>query len=188
MSTTPVTLLERLRRPDQPDAWRRFVDLYAPLLHYWASRLGLQESEAADLVQDVFVILVQKLPEFQYDPGKSFRSWLRAVTLNRWRETRRRHDLPVVQGEAGDRPGPDDLDPAVTFWEEEYRRCIVHRALALIQEEFQPTTWKAFWESVVCDRRPQDVARELGLTPNAVYVARSRVLACLREHLDGLLD
>jgi RNA polymerase sigma-70 factor (ECF subfamily) len=188
MSTTPATLLERLRRPDQPEAWKRFVDLYAPLLHFWASRLGLQDSEAADLVQDVFLVLLQKLPQFRYDPDRSFRSWLRRVTINRWREGQRRCRVPVVEGHADELPGPNELDPAYTFWEQEYRRCIVHRVLTLIQEEFEPSTWKAFWECIVCDRAPQDVARELGLTINAVYIARSRVLACLRDHIDGLLD
>ncbi len=188
MATTPISLLERLRQPDQPEAWTRFVKLYAPLLHYWASRLGLQDSEASDLVQDVFLLLVQKLPEFEYDRGKSFRSWLRRVTVNRWRQTHRKKALPVTEGGDVEVAGPEELDPAVAFWEDEYGRCIVHRVLELIREQFQPATWQAFWESVVRDRTPQEVARELGLSVNAVYVARSRVLACLRENLDGLLD
>jgi RNA polymerase sigma-70 factor (ECF subfamily) len=75
MNSTSVSLLERLRQPAAPEDWGRFVQLYTPLLYYWACRLGLQEQDAADLVQEVFTTLVQKLPEFAYEPDRSFRGW-----------------------------------------------------------------------------------------------------------------
>src|SRR5262245_32982810 len=90
MHTTSISLLERLRQPQEEQAWRRFVDLYTPLLYFWARRTGLQEADAADLVQQVLAILVRKLPEFSYDREKSFRNWLRTVTLNEWRAWQRR--------------------------------------------------------------------------------------------------
>ena len=74
MHTTPPSLLEQLRRPDDQQAWKRFIDLYTPLLFYWARRVGLQDSDAADLVQEVFALLVRKLPEFTYDDKKGFRA------------------------------------------------------------------------------------------------------------------
>src|ERR1700681_3549129 len=96
MKSTPLSLLERLRGSNEPAAWERFVQLYTPLLCHWARRLGLQGPEAADLVQDVFTLLVQKLPDFRYDPAKRFRGWLWTVTLNRCRELQRRHPAPVL--------------------------------------------------------------------------------------------
>jgi len=90
MATTSSSLLERLRQPEATEAWQRFVHLYTPLLYYWARGTGLPEHDAADLVQDVLVVLVQKLPEFRYDAGQSFRGWLRTITLNKWRERCRR--------------------------------------------------------------------------------------------------
>src|SRR5262245_40322296 len=90
MHTTSTSLLQRLRQPSDGDAWDRLVRLYTPLLLYWARRLGLQESDAADLVQDVLTVLVQKLPEFQYQPGKSFRGWMRTVLMNKWRDRAQR--------------------------------------------------------------------------------------------------
>src|SRR5690349_13376275 len=54
---TPVSLLERLREPAQEQAWARFVELYTPLLFHWARHIGLQEADAADLVQDVLADL-----------------------------------------------------------------------------------------------------------------------------------
>jgi RNA polymerase sigma-70 factor (ECF subfamily) len=97
---TPLTLLERLRQPNQPDAWARFVELYTPLLLYWARRRGLSAPDAADLVQEVFVLLVQKLPEFRHDGVRTFRGWLRTLTLNKWRDRMRRAKLPMA--------GPDE--------------------------------------------------------------------------------
>jgi RNA polymerase sigma-70 factor (ECF subfamily) len=182
--TTSVSLLERLRQPAAHDAWGRFVHLYTPLLYQWAGRLGLQPPDAADLVQDVLTTLVQKLPEFQYDPRQSFRAWLKTILLNRWRILRRR---PVVSGaEQLPEPAvPDDLDDLA---EEEYRTYLVGRALRLMQADFQPATWMAFWEFVVGGKPAAAVARELGMRPDAVYVAKSRVLRRLRQELAGLLD
>ena len=90
MHTTPVSLLERLRRPDEKAAWDQFVELYTPLLYSWTRRLGLPAHEAADLVQDLFTLLVQEMPRFQYDAKKSFHAWLRTVFLNKWRNYQRR--------------------------------------------------------------------------------------------------
>lgn len=85
--------------------------------------------------------------------------------------------------EAGTRP-----DPLTELAEAEYRCHLVHRALELMQAEFQTVTWKACWECVVRDRTAAEVAAELGITVNAVYLAKSRVLRRLREELQGLLD
>jgi RNA polymerase sigma-70 factor (ECF subfamily) len=86
---TPASLLERLRQPGDGAAWDWFARLYTPLL-FWARRTGLQETDDADLVQEVFALLVRKLPEFRYEPGGSFRGWLRTVLVNKWRELNRR--------------------------------------------------------------------------------------------------
>jgi RNA polymerase sigma-70 factor (ECF subfamily) len=186
MDTTSVSLLEQLRRPGEQAAWERFVRLYTPLLLLWARRLGVQGADAADLVQDVFAVLVEKLPEFRYDPHKRFRGWLWTITVNKCRA---RHRRPETLVRADDRdldglPGPDG-DPG---GEAEYRRYLMGRALRLMQTDFQPATWRAFWECVVEDRPAAEVAAELGLTLEAVYAAKSRVLRRLREQLDGLLD
>ena len=181
---TPASLLERLRRPAADDAWARFVELYTPVLYAWARRRGCAESDAADLVQEVLLLLVRRLPEFNYDEQKSFRAWLRTVALNRWRNLHRRAELPRDGKLTDVAELPDDDDP---FWEDEYRRHLVGRALALMQAEFQPSTWKACWECVVAGRAPAQVAAELGLSVGAVYMAKSRVLSRLRQELGGLM-
>jgi RNA polymerase sigma-70 factor (ECF subfamily) len=187
MDKTPASLLQRLRQPGQQAAWERFVALYTPLLYYWARRAGLQEPDAADLVQEVFALLVQKLPEFSYDDHRSFRGWLRKVTLNKWREKQRR---------AAARPqgGPQGLSDVVSpdtpeeLWEAEYQQHVVRQAMEVMQAEFHPTTWKACWEFVVSGRSAAEVAAELHISVGAVRAAKFRVLCRLRQELAGLLD
>jgi RNA polymerase sigma-70 factor (ECF subfamily) len=188
MDTTSVSLLERLRQPAQQDAWTRFVDLYTPLIYYWARRAGLAPEEAADLVQDVLTVLVQKLPTFQYDPHQSFRGWLRTVTLNKWRENRRRRGVALAEAGETALAGVECPLAEDAFWQVEYQQQLVGRALKLMQAEFQENTWKACWECVVEGKPAADVARELGLSVASVYAAKSRVLRRLREELAGLLD
>jgi len=187
MNSTPPSLLERMRRPTDQEAWNRFVQLYSPLLYRWARRMGLAGQDADDFLQEVFTLLVRKLPEFQYDPRKRFRNWLWTVALNKFREHQR--SRPVPQHQAGEEvlaqlPAQDDE----AIGEVEYREYLVRRALELMQAEFNPTTWKAFWECVTANRPAAEVGGELGLTVDAVYAAKSRVLRRLREELEGLLD
>jgi RNA polymerase sigma-70 factor (ECF subfamily) len=186
MHTTPPSLLEQVRRPGDQRAWRRFVDLYTPLLFQWARRVGLQEPDAADLVQDVFALLVRKLPDFQYDRNKGFRAWLRTVALNRWRETRRRAAPPAPAGEAVEGlPDPVSDD---AFWEVDYRREVASRAVQIMRRDFDASTWQAFWACVVEGRTAADAGKSLGLSPGAVRAAKFRVLYRLRRELDGLMD
>jgi RNA polymerase sigma-70 factor, ECF subfamily len=188
MERTPSSLLMRLRTNPGPEAWQRFVDLYTPLLYFWACRMGLQASDAADLVQEVFALLVQKLPDFNYDQQRSFRSWLRTTTVNKWCDHLRRR-ATALKG-----AGPQGLenvalpDVAEAIWENEYRQHVVGQALEFMQSEFQISTWRAFWGVVVEGKAAALVGQELGLSPDAVYASKARVLRRLREELAGLLD
>jgi RNA polymerase sigma-70 factor (ECF subfamily) len=187
MNTTSPSLLYRLRERGEEGAWARFVKLYAPLLHFWARGVGLQEQDAADLTQEVLTTLVEKLPEFQYDPASSFRGWLRTIVLNKWRD-RCRRKMPRAVGDDNhvlDVPATDDSN---AFGEAEYRQHIVSRALQLMQTEFPAKMWKACWEHVAQGRPAAEVAAELGISPGTVYVAKARILSRLRVELQGLLD
>src|SRR5437762_8351612 len=122
MDPTSANLLRRLTADCDPVAWTRFVQLYTPLLFFWARKAGLAKADAADLVQHVFCILVRKLPQFEYNAAKSFRAWLRTVLLNTWRNRIRERMIAV--GVADERlpfQGPATADNALQLEEIEYR-------------------------------------------------------------------
>jgi RNA polymerase sigma-70 factor (ECF subfamily) len=182
MDSTSASLLDRLRQPDNAAAWERFVELYSPVLYHWAARSGLAPHDAADLVQEVFVLLLEKLPHLAYDPQRRFRGWLWTVTRNKARERYRRQTTPAGARVPEDElPDPDDGDELA---EQEYRQLLVRRALQLMRTDFQEQTWRACWEHIVEGR----TAAELGMTDGALRAAKFRVLSRLRRELAGLWE
>lgn len=190
MESTPLTLLERLRQPDDSAAWQRFVRLYAPLLVSWARQQGFQAADAADVAQEVMLKLLRLLPTYQRGPHQRFRGWLFEITRNQCRDYRRRratrslpnddglHDVDV----APEAPSLDEAD------EREYRLRLIRAAQDEIRADFQERTWLAYLGVVVQGRAAAAVAAELGMSEMAVYLARHRVLTRLRQELEGLLD
>ena len=192
MPTTSPSFLVRLRDRENADAWGRLDRLYAPLLFDWVGRLGVQPADADDLVQEVLATVAREMPRFEYDPARgAFRGWLRTVLVNRVMNYRRsRANRPDAAGGGGhDRllddlaDGRGDLSRA---WDDEHDRHVLGRLLNLIRDEFEPGTWQAFQMAAVEGRPAAEVAAALGLTPNAVRVAKCRVLARLRREADGL--
>ena len=187
-AATSRGLVEAARHRD-PAAWSRMVALYAPLVLAWCRQWGLREDDAADVFQDVFHAVAAHLADFRRDrTGDTFRGWLRTITRNKVRDAfrRRRREPPGVGGSAAqsflsllpDPVPPDDdesSDLAIS--------ALVRRGLALIQGEFEPRTWQAFWQTAVDGRAAADVAEVLGMSAGAVRVAKSRVLHRLRAVL-----
>lgn len=186
--TTSVSLLERLRHADDHEAWGRFVRVYTPLLLGWARRAGLQACDADDLLQEVFLLLRQELPQLQYDPTRSFRAWLKTVTANKLRNLRSRRAAQTIAGnDSALARVPDAEDPVEGFDLKEHQDALIRRALRVMQKDFEPHVWKAVWEFVACGRPAKEVAREFGMTPGAVYAAKLRVINRLREEFKGMV-
>ena len=185
LSTSP-SLLARLADGTDARAWDRFVALYTPLLMRWSGRLGLSEADAADFTQDVIVLLLQHMRGFRYDPDGSFRAWLKTVLLNVWRKHQRKASrAPKAVGQLDEAA---DTDPGVYVDEAEHREHLVRRALQIAEGDFEPITWRACVEYLMKGRPADEVAAELGVSVNAVYLAKSRVLRHLRAELAGLID
>lgn len=188
MNSTSLSLLHRLKQPEEPEAWQRFVDLYAPLIFRWVRQRGITGTETADLVQEVLAVLVKKLPEFQYNPQHRFRSWLKTVTVNKANDYYRqkgKQPANVSNATLNDFEQLHEPDP---FEEAEYRSYVAHRALKLMRSEFREEDWQACWQQVVEGRNANEVAQNLGLSVNSVYLAKSRILGRLRTELADLLD
>ncbi len=191
MLDTPATrasLLVRLRDGQDHDAWRLFVELYAPVIYAFVRRRGLQDADAADLMQEVLRAVSAAAGRLDYDPARgTFRSWLYTVTRNKlynFLDSRRRQVQATgdsgTQQQIEEQPGSDAPDET---WEQEYRAQLSARAMEVVRGEFQEATWRAFWLTAVEGRPAREAGEALGLSVGAVYVARSRVLARLREQV-----
>ena len=193
--SAPVTrpsLLVRLRDVDDADAWREFVRLYTPLIFHHCVRHGLQEADAADVAQEVMRVAAGAMPEFQYDANRGkFRGWLLQTTRNRlYKFFARQQRAPQTADEAtierflNEEPASDEW----ARWEEEYRQRLFDWAAEKARSEFQPATWDAFRLTAMESVSVKDVADQLGISVGAVYIARSRVLARLKELIETVAD
>jgi RNA polymerase sigma factor (sigma-70 family) len=182
---TRPTLLLRLRDKENSQAWQEFVRLYTPLVFGYAVQRGLSETDAGDLCQEVMCAVAGGIEKFSYDPARgTFRAWLMRVTRNRLnsffeRQYRRApaNGSTTVMQLLAEQPTPAEEDQ----WEAEYRRRLFDWAAVQVRDEFAPKTWDAFWQTAMLARPGQEVATVLGLSVGAVYIARSRVLARLKE-------
>lgn len=187
-SGTRGSLLERLRAGDSA-GWREFDRLYRPLIETWCRRLQVADQDVADIAQEVMQAVHAGLERFKKErPGDRFRGWLWTITHRRVMDLGRRpRDRPVSPVEI-DQWTTGNLASDPTADESPEINGVYRRALAMIEQEFAPKTWSAFWQVVVDERRPADVAADLQLTVNGVYIARSRVLSRLRHYFAGMLD
>lgn len=189
MDATSASLIEQLRGPNRSSAWVRFVNLYTPLLREWALRRGFQDADAADLVQNVLVKLMFEMPRYTKTDGRPFRAWLAQVLTNAGHDYRKRRATRSLPGAVGlAEVGREEPNPVEELEEATYRQSLLLRGLDVVRADFNEQTWAAFNGVMVDDRPAADVARELGVSENAVYLARHRVLTRLRQELDGFLD
>ncbi len=185
-SSTSSSLLAGLKSRD-PEAWRRLARLYGPLVYRWCRRVGLQVKDAEDVAQEVFLTVSVRIADFRRErEGDTFRGWLWTITRNKlgdWMRRQREREQAAggrdAQRQLLELPAADSSEPAETG---ESRR-LYQRALDLIHAEFEEITWQAFWRVTVDGHNPADVAGDLGLSRNAIYIAKSRVLRRLREVL-----
>ncbi|QDS97447.1 RNA polymerase sigma factor [Adhaeretor mobilis] len=193
--TLSSTLLVRLRQ-QEPDAWLRLTKLFGPVVYGWCRGANLKPADAADVTQEVFRSVTMGLAKFRRDrPGDTFRGWISTIARNRIRDHfRRLANQPQVRG------GTDFLQQVHNLPDPEAEvsfdghssasvesRGVLQRTLDYVKAEFESNTWQAFLLTTVEQMSPADVAGKLGISVNAVYKAKSRVLRRLREELDGLV-
>jgi RNA polymerase sigma-70 factor (ECF subfamily) len=197
MSDAPATrlsLLVRLRDARDDGAWSQFVDLYAPLVFGFARKHGLQDADAADLTQDVLLAVSGGIRRLDYDPRRgSFRGWLFTVARNKLRNflaalgrPGRATGDPDAQHRLQELPARDEDQAA--WWDQEYEQRVFAWAAQQVRGAFQDSTWQAFWQTAVEGKAGPQVAQALGLTVAAVYLARSRVTARLKQLIRETLD
>jgi RNA polymerase sigma-70 factor (ECF subfamily) len=181
------TLVGRLQLRE-PDAWKRFSDLYGPLVYSWARRAGLQDSDASDVMQEVFRAVALGIDDYRrVRLQDSFRGWLWGISQHKIiNEFRRRATSPQTDDGAMESMA-SKVSSALGADLEEELGLVARRAIALLRTDFQPVTWQAFEQTVLQGRSAADVAGDLGISLGSVYTAKSRVLARLRHELGELL-
>ncbi len=184
MSESPATrlsLLVRIRNVNDEEAWAQFVEIYGPVVYRLARKHGLQDADAADVTQDVLRAVLGAAGRFEYNPGRgSFRGWLFTVARNRLRKFAAGRRREVADGGSlGTQPAPEEA----TDWDREYELRLFEWAAAKVRDRFREATWQAFWRTAVEGQEPAAVAHALGLSVGAVYIARSRVLARIRQEV-----
>jgi RNA polymerase sigma-70 factor, ECF subfamily len=192
-SSITSSLLGRVKNNDA-QGWRRLVRLFTPQVYEWCRKANLQPADASDVVQEVFRAVVTGIGEFRRErPEDTFRGWLWRIAQRKvadhWRR-QSRHPI-AIGGDQGpgvfDRAAAAPSLPALEC-EPEGNAEVLHAALDLVRDDFQPQTWRAFWLVAVEGWKAEDAARELNTSRGAVYVAKSRVLRRLRLELDGLVS
>ncbi len=193
MAQTPPSLLQRLREhPDDGEAWNRFDSLYRPLLQTWLRRYSIRPQDGDDLVQQVLEVVIREMPEFHYDAEKGkFRGWLRGILVNRLRDFFR-SERPVATGDSDFYVNilnqlEDPKSDLARQWDREHDEHVARQFLTLVERDFAPSTWTAFRRSVEGEPAAQ-IAADLRISVNAVYVAKSSVLKRLRQEMNGLQD
>ncbi len=192
MNPTSISLLDRLRaaQADDPD-WLRLEEIYRPLIRRWLGRVPGLGDESADLTQEVFLVMVREIPKFERRREGSFRAWVRLITVNVLRNHRKRQFRKPIAG----------IDPCDAFldglaepdselareWDLDHDRHIFQKLQTIVQPGFAPATREAFRRFAIEGLPAARVAAELGLTVNAVTLAKSRILTRLREEAGDLL-
>ncbi len=190
---TSLSLIARARL-DDPDAWREMSNVYGPLVYHWCRRAGLQSCDAADATQNVLTSVSRSINSFhKHESSGSFRAWLWTITRNEinlhFRKAKHVPNaiggshaadwiasLPTKEPKEFDEPQPPGKISGLLL-----------RCLELVQQEFQPNTWKAFRLTAMEGRTSEEAGRELGMKPNSVRKAKSRVIQRLRAKFEGIV-
>ncbi|OWK47069.1 RNA polymerase sigma factor [Fimbriiglobus ruber] len=187
-SETPRSLLGRLRgHPNDPIAWAEFVAHYEPKIHAWAVGWGLQAADAEDVTQAVLLRLTVKLKDFEYDPTRSFRGWLKTLTHHAWQDNAERNARPG-QG-SGDTVVASLLDriearqSLAECLDEAFDQELFQLAVERVRLRVEPRTWEAFHLLAVEHWSGAAAAQHLGMKTATVFVARSKVQRMLRDEI-----
>jgi len=187
---TRETLLLRLRNKADDASWAEFAEIYTPLLYAYCQKRELKHADAADIVQDVMRSVSLAMDNFEYDPKKGkFKSWLftavRHAVGKHFKQLSKR-PLSVAETSLLDALAASPSDLEQDEWERDYQRQILAWAIEKIRPEFAPRIWQAFESTAIHERDSANVAEEIGMTKNAVALAKFRVMKRLKEKASAI--
>jgi RNA polymerase sigma-70 factor (ECF subfamily) len=183
---TNTSLLNGLRDPDNDRVWSDFYARYQPMLIAFGKRLGLNEHDAQDAAQDTLMNFASSYREGAYDRDKGrLRTWLFGIAAHKVRDVQRKRgkQLVVVDNPESTRflnKVPDEHHMS-EIWEAQWAQSVLHQAMEEVRQQVKPQTMQAFELFAVQGLPAEKVAKQLGMTENAVWIAKNRVLTRLRK-------
>lgn len=188
---TTSAVLRRLADFDDTAAWNAFADRFRAPIERFAKGRGLSESDAEDVAQETLMDFARAFRDAGYDRGKGrLSSWLFGIAWRRVDRVRRKDERAVAEQPVGEHPtafwaGVEGDAAATRDWDEAWERARLERCLREVRREVQPSTFRVFEMLVLEHRSVEEAVAELGITRNAVYVAKHRVLGRLRDLIAG---
>ncbi|TWU50907.1 RNA polymerase sigma factor RpoE [Rubripirellula tenax] len=188
---TRPSLIVRLADQRDQSAWWSFVETYEPFLKHLIARQGVPLNHQGDVVQQVLLAIAGSVSGWTDDGAEaSFRRWVNRVARNvviKFMARQRRQ----ISGQGGSDAiamldqHPDRTDPAI---ENQYRHELVVWAAGRVKDEFAPTSWQAFWGTMIDGRDVTEVAESIGVSPGSIYMSRSRIIRRIRETIDEVMQ
>jgi RNA polymerase sigma-70 factor (ECF subfamily) len=190
-SETRLSLLLRLRLdPADAGAWAEFVRHYETRILGWCRAWHLQEADARDVTQTVLLTLAVRMRDFPYDPGRSFRAWLKTVARHAWLALRERQGRPG--GGSGDTGVLEQLhsvaagEDLLKRLEEGFDQEILEEAVRRVRLRIEPQTWEAFRLTAEEGLSGAEASARIGMRVSQVYVAKRRVRQMLQDEVRKL--
>jgi RNA polymerase sigma-70 factor (ECF subfamily) len=185
-TTTQTELLEGLRAGADNTAWSVFCLRYRPMIVAFARRLGLSEQDAEDAAQEALLAFATAYRRGDYDRQKGrLRTWFLTIAMNKVRDIRRRRGKEIAPAGGGQAAGALNVTPEMhgisRVWEEEWQQAVIRSCIEAVREQVSQTTMQAFELFVIKEWPAQKVATQIGISPNAVYLAKRNVLSRMRE-------
>ena len=178
-----------MKEPQDAEAWFQFCEIYEPLILRIARSRGLQNADANDLAQDVFVRIAKSVQGWDPNPDKgSFGAWIGTIARNLTIDFLRRKSRQPMSANDPILLSVPQRCAESDFYDAEYEKQLFAWAAEKIKPSFQTLTWQAFWRTAVEQRPVAEVAESLQLSPGAIYMARSRVIAKLRQTIERAID
>jgi len=185
MEETRSSLLDRVRDLGDSAGWVEFDQFYRPLLTGYARARGLDRNDAEEIAQQCMTAIVNQIGRFERH--RSFRAWLRGMVDHKVVDLfAARHRLTLADSAAlGDVAGHKAADG---LWEAQWNESHLTALLTNLRDSFAEHTLKAFELYVICSYGVEEISRLLDMTPNQVYVAKSRVIKHIKQHFGDTLD
>lgn len=192
---TRRSLLSRVKNPEDHESWQLFYKTYQKMVFSVASKAGLNDSECEEVVQETFIALAKKMPDFQYDPTKSFRAWLAHTTGFKIKDQfRRRKRNKAVENPATTEGRTRSIeriaDPASLdvddIFATEWRERVLELAVEKLKKQVTAAQFQIFDLYVVKKWPVRKVAATLGISSGSVYLAKHRLSKLVKREAKAL--